>query len=293
MKTLLLIDASALIHRFFYALPPLTTPKGEPINAIYGLSNVLMKIFRQQKPDHIAAAFDRPEPTFRDEIFKEYKIQRPKPADELIDQIVRMREVFEIFNVQIFEKVGFEADDVIGTLADKFRKEDVKIIILSGDNDLLQLVDDKNNIEVHITRSGISDAKKYNEAAVKEKYDLEPGQLMDYKGLVGDASDNIPGLAGVGPKTATPLLKEFKDVEGVFDNLSIVPEKTSKKFAGHKDNALLYKKLATIRHDVPLEPGALENLKAKSLETEKLKKYFTELGFNSLVNRLEDGSRGN
>lgn len=287
MSALLLIDASALIHRFFYALPPLTTPKDDPIGAIYGLCVTLLKIFREQNPDHIAAAFDRPEPTFRDEIFKEYKIQRPKAADELVNQIIRMREVFELFGIPILEKTGFEADDIIGTLVEKFRgAKDLKIIVLSGDNDMLQLVDDKNNVVAQIIRSGLADAKIYDEAAVKEKYGLMPEQLPDYKALVGDASDNIPGVTGVGPKTATPLLQEYKTVEELYENLSLVPEKTVKKFKGQKENALLYKKIAAIRRDVPLEIKLLEDLKTRRLDKKKLIKYFQELGFKSLVERL-------
>src|SRR3989344_3816335 len=143
MKTLLLIDANALIHRFFHALPPLTTPTGQPFQAIYGLCGILLKIFKEQRPDYAAAAFDRQEPTFRDEIFKEYKMHRPPTADDLVPQIIRAREVFEAFGVKSFDVPGFEADDIIGTLAEQFRTEpDLKIVILSGDNDLLQLVVD-------------------------------------------------------------------------------------------------------------------------------------------------------
>lgn len=294
-NVLLLIDGNALIHRFFHALPPLTTPKGEPIGAIYGLANILLKILRdpstsswQGKLTYIAACLDRPEPTFRDELFREYKTQRPATADELVGQIIRMREVFEMFGISVFEKPSFEADDLIGTLAERFRKERVRVVALSGDNDLLQLVDDKNDIAVQIIKSGLAEAKVYDEAAVKEKYGLSPDQLADYKGLVGDASDNIPGLKGVGPKTAVPLLREFGSIEGIYENEGLILEKNFKKFKGQKDAALLFKKIATVRRDVPIGEISLKDLEVKPLNKEELAKYFRELGSQSLVNRLNE-----
>lgn len=285
-NVLLLIDASALIHRFFYALPPLTTPKNEPIGAIFGLANVMLKIIREQTPQYIAACFDRPEPTFRDELFKEYKIQRPKPTDELISQIQKMRSMFEAFDIPVVEKAGFEADDIIGTLAEKFKNADVTTRVLTGDNDLLQLVDDKNNIEVQIIRKGLADAKIYNESEVEKRFGVKPTQLVDYKGIVGDASDNIPGIKGVGPKTLVPLLKKFKNIEGIYENLQSIPEKIRKKLEGQKENALFYRKIVTIRKDVPIDVS-LQDLKLGKLNKEKLIKYFNELGFKSLVQRLQ------
>ena len=288
MKTLLLIDTHALIHRFFHALPPLTTPDGQPIGAIYGICGVLIKIFKEQKPDYIAACFDTPEITFREEQFKEYKAHRPPAPNELISQIKRAPEVFDFFGIRKFAKPGFEADDLIGTLAEKFKNHselaEGKIVIVSGDLDLLQLVDD-DKVLAQISKTGITETVIYDEKAVEERYGLKPNQLNDLKGFLGDQSDNIPGVNGIGPKTATPLIKEFGSVEGVYDNLMIIPEKIVKKIKDHQEIALMSKKLATIKRDVPLEVS-LEDLRAKPLDKKALSEYFEKLGFKSLPQRL-------
>ncbi len=274
-----------MIHRFFHAMPPLTTPKGEPIGAIYGLSQVLLRIFREIKPDYIAGCFDRPEPTFRDEIFKEYKAQRPQAEDALVFQIIKTRELFKQFNVKTVELPGYEADDLIGTLAEKFKTEsDLQIIIFSGDLDNLQLVDGKTVVVDFLLR-GITEVMRYDEAAVVAKYGLSPKQLPDFKAFVGDASDNIPGVKGVGPKTAAPLIKEFGTAEEVYNSLAIIPEKTVKKIADQKDTALMSKKLATIVRDAPVDLK-FDDVKVRPFDIVALKKYFGELGFESLVRRL-------
>lgn len=283
----MLIDASALIHRFFHALPPFTTPKGEPSGALYGLSGTLLKILKEQTPDYIVAAFDRPEKTFREEEFKEYKIHRPPTDPGLVSQIVRMYEVFRLFGVRIVEKAGFEADDLIGSLVEKFKKEkDLRIIVMSGDLDILQLVEGEKVVG-QMFKTGITETVIYDEKAVEERFGVSPAQLPDYKGFVGDTSDNIPGVKGVGPKTAAPLIKEFGSLEEIFENLMIIPEKVAKKFSGQKEIALLSKKLATIRRDAPLDVKSIEELKAKPLDKEKLRSYFQNMGFKSLLERLE------
>jgi len=287
MKTLLLIDSNALIHRFFHALPPFTAPDGQPTNALYGVAGVLLKIFKEQQPDYIAAAFDRPEKTFREEEFKEYKIQRPPTATELVGQIIKAHDVFSWFGIKTLEIPKFEADDIIATLTEKFRKEpDLKIIILSGDLDNLQLVED-DKVVVQFIKTGVTETVIYNEKAVGERYGLKPAQLVDYKGLVGDVSDNIPGAKGVGPKTATPLLKEFGTVEEIFDNISIINKAAAKKLEGQKEIALLSKKLATMRRDAPIEIKNLDEIQSKPLDKNILSEEFTKLGFKSLVERLE------
>jgi len=288
MKTLLLIDSNGLIHRFFHALPPLTTPNGEPSGAIYGLSAVLLKIFREQKPDFAAAAFDRPEMTFREQEFKEYKIHRPPTANELISQLKEAHNVFSKFGIKFFEAPGFEADDVIGTLVEKFKNEpNLKIVILSGDLDTLQLVNDEK-IVVQFLKKGVSDSVIYDEKTIFERYGLKPSNLTDYKGLVGDPSDNIPGIKGIGEKTALSLLKEFKSIEEVFDSLSIIPEKVSKKLSGQKEQALFSKKLATIRRDAPIEIKTLDELGLEQLDKKALAEYFQNFGFKSLIERIQD-----
>lgn len=287
MKTLLLIDSNALIHRFYHALPMFTGPNGQPTNALYGLAGVLLKILREQNPSYIAAAFDRPEKTFRAEEYKEYKIHRPPTAKELVSQIISAHDVFDWFGIKTFEVPSFEADDVIATLTEKFRKEpDLKIVILSGDLDNLQLVEGEK-VVVQFLKTGITETTIYDESAVTKKYGLKPSQLPDYKGLVGDVSDNIPGVQGVGPKTASTLLKEFGTLEEVFDSLAIITNKTAaKKLEGQKEIALLSKKLALMRKDVPLSVE-LENLKSKPIDEDSLKSEFQKLGFKTLVERLE------
>ncbi len=285
-KKLLLIDANSLIHRFFHALPPLTTPKGEPIGAIYGLAQVCLKILRELRPTHIAAAFDRPEPTFRDEMFKAYKAQRPPTANELIGQLQQAHDLFDKFKIKTFELPGFEADDIIATLAEKFRGEpDVTVSIFSGDRDSLQLVQD-DKVVVEFLIKGITETVRFNEAAVKEKFGLSPSQLNDYKAFIGDVSDNIPGVKGVGPKTALPLILEFKTAEEVFENLAIIPEKISKKLEGQKDIALLSKKLSILDRHAPIYFDSVDDLIWAPINMAELKTYFAELGFMSLVGRL-------
>ncbi len=300
MKTLLLIDANALIHRAFHALPPLTTPAGEPIGAVYGLATVMLKIFREKKPDFIAAAFDRPEATFRKEKYEQYKIHRPKAPDELVFQLKKSRELMEKFGVAVFEAPGFEADDLIGSLAEKFKEEkeepDLKILIFTGDLDALQLVVN-GKVAVETLKKGVGETKIYDEEAVRERYGVPPERLIDFKGLVGDPSDNIPGVPQVGPKTAAALLGRFGTLEGVYANLENLRQGTKKeralfdKLSGHREQAFLSKELATIRRDAPAA-AKLSDLKTPPLPKEKLAGYFGALGFRSLVARLNEGQKG-
>ena len=267
MKKLLLIDSHALIHRMFHAMAPLTTAQNEPIGAVYGLAGLVLKIMTETiKPDYVAACFDRPEPTFRKDSFDGYKAQRPPAHPELIPQFNKCREMFEKFKIKIYELPGFEADDLIGTLATRLKDTpELQIIVLSGDRDLLQLVED-DKVVCHMLQPSGGDTTYYNEAKVMEKYGLKPKQIIDLKGLIGDTSDNFPGLKGVGEKTATPLLQEFGTIEGVYDNLVIVPEKTAKKFEGQLETALKYKKLATLECNAPLFLDSIEDVRAIPLD---------------------------
>lgn len=286
MKKLLLIDANSLIHRCFHALPPLTSLKGEPINAVYGLSSILLKVLREHNPDYMVAAFDRPEPTFRDSMYKEYKAHRPPTADTLIPQLIKAHEVFEKFGIKVIEKAGFEADDIIGTLAEIFKKEnDLPVIIFSGDKDNLQCIDDKR-VFVELLKTGVSKTVLYDEALFIQEYNFSPKQLIDYKALIGDASDNIPGVKGIGPKGATDLIKEYGSIEKIYEEVGLIPQKKlQEKLEQNQENAFLSKKLATIKIDVPLNVG-LEDLKREQFNKEELSRYFGELGFKSLVERL-------
>ena len=281
MKTLLLIDAHALIHRSFHAIPPLTTPSGEPIGAIYGLTRALMKTMREHEPDYVAAAFDRPEPTFRKEMFDGYKAQRPKAPDELVSQLIKARELFAKLNIPCFELAGYEGDDIIGTLATKFgNDEDLTITILTGDMDTLQLVKNKH-VVVRAPKKGISETITYDADAVRERYGLNPEQMTDYKGLVGDPSDNIPGIPGVGPKTALEALKEFGTIENLYTSMTET-HKLAKKFLPYKKDAFFSKELSTIHKETPITVS-LDDLVYKKPDDVVLSEYFLSLGFDSMA----------
>jgi DNA polymerase-1 len=286
MKTLLLIDANSLIHRCFHALPPLTGPNNQPSGSLYGLASVLLKILREQHPEFITAFFDRPEPTFRKEIFEEYKIQRPKAPGELVSQIIEAHQLFEAFKIKTFEVPRFEADDLIATAVENFKKTpDLRIVILTGDLDSLQLVED-DRVVAETFKKGISDTIIYNEEAVKQRYQgLTPSQISDFKGLVGDPSDNIPGAPGIGPKTAIPILKEYKNLENYLENGQL--DKNYLKITKFKEQALLSKSLAQLKCDAPFDIGDLSGLKYGSLPKENLVSYFEKLGFKSLISRIQ------
>lgn len=285
MKTLLLIDANALIHRAFHALPPFKSSDGKPVQALYGLSSILLKLWREEKPDYAAAFFDLPRPTFRETEYREYKAQRPAAPDELVSQIIEAHNLFGKFGVKTFELAGFEADDLIGTFAERFKREaDLRVVILTGDMDTLQLVDG-DRVVVKAFRTGVSDTAVYDAAAVKNRFGIEPGQLIDYKALVGDQSDNIPGVAGVGPKTASSLLQKYGSLEEIYRHLDQEP-KIAKKFAAAEKDAGLFKKLVAIKRDVPVNMPEIKELAAGGY-SQQLRDYFSKLGFRSLIERLE------
>lgn len=283
-KILLLIDANSLIHRCFHALPPFTDPENNPVGAIYGISNILLKIINDKKPDYAAALFDRPEPTFRKEMFDEYKAHRPKAPNELISQIIEAHKLFDIFSIKTLELPGYEADDLIGTLADKFKKESsLNVLILTGDLDSLQLIEDKK-IAVETFKRGISDTIIYDEQKVFERFGVKPNQLIDYKALVGDQSDNIPGVSGIGPKTASEIIRKYNNLDSFFKNG--LKEKNYEKIFSSKDIALLSKKLVTINTHAPIDV-VLEELEC-SPNKNIITSYFEEKGFSSLIKRISD-----
>ncbi|MBI2591793.1 MAG: hypothetical protein HYW34_03910, partial [Candidatus Brennerbacteria bacterium] len=281
--TLLLIDANALIHRSFHALPPLTNHNGKAVGALYGLASALLKVIRDEPPDYAAALFDRPEPTFRKKIFKEYKAHRPAAPDDLIAQIIEAHNLFQEFGIKIFEQPGLEADDLIGIFSEKFKNEpDIKIVILTGDLDTLQLVEG-DKVVVKTLRKGVSDTVIYNEGAVKERYDLLPNQLVDYKSLVGDQSDNIPGVPGIGPKTASRLINQFGGLDDIFKKAE---NKLLEKLLAYKEQVILAKKLAAIERQGDIN-AELDDLIYTKPRLEKLREYFSQLGFQSLAARAE------
>jgi DNA polymerase-1 len=286
MKTLLLIDANSIIHRSFHALPPFTTPEGKPSGALYGIASILVKLWREEKPEYVAALFDRPEPTFRDKKYAAYKAQRPPAADELIAQIIEARHLFEAFGVATFEKPGYEADDLIATLAERFKKEkDLRVVILTGDRDTLQLVEG-DRVVVRTFNKGVSDTTIYDEKAVVEKYGLTPLQIVDYKALVGDPSDNIKGVPGIGPKTATETLQKFGSVKNIYANLSTDP-KLEKRFGPYAKEAELSEELVTLDRHAPIDMPTLETLRTSPEEPPTVKTYFQTMGFVTLLKRLD------
>jgi DNA polymerase-1 len=282
---LLLFDGNALVHRAFHALPPLTQPKtGELVNAVYGFASTLLKVFADFKPTHWAVAFDRPTPTFRHEMFEEYKAQRPATPEELKSQIKRVHQLVEAFHIPVFEIDGFEADDVLGTLSKQADEQGVETIIVTGDNDMLQAV--LPRVKTLAPRRAFTDTILYDEEAVEQKYGIKPEQLTDLKALVGDASDNIPGLPGVGEKTAAKLLQQYGSLEGIYDHIEdITPSKLQTTLREHRAQAFQSKKLSTIVKDVPIKLD-LKTCQVSHYDRNEVARLFQELEFSHLLPRL-------
>lgn len=296
-KCLLIIDSNSIIHRAYHALPRLTTKKGELVNAVYGFLLVFLKAIKDFQPDYIVACFDFPAPTFRHEKYKEYKAKRPKVPEELYQQIPKVKEVLEAFNVPIFEKERFEADDIIGTISRLAPKKrvlpEIETIILSGDSDVLQLVNSQT--KAYVLRKGVKDIVLYDENLVKEKFQgLTPEQILDFKALRGDASDNIPGVTGIGEKTALSLLLKFESLENIYQELEENSEKAKNLkpklkeiLLKYKEQAFLSKTLAQINKNTPLD-FSLEKCRWSKYSKEKATKILKDLEFNSLIVRLPE-----
>lgn len=288
-KKIVLLDGNAIIHRSFHALPPFTTKKGELVNAVYGFSSTLLAVIDKFKPEYIVATFDLKGPTFRAEQFDGYKAKRVKAPDELYNQIERVKEIVKTFNIPIYEKEGYEADDMIGTIAKKIATDEkgIESIIVTGDLDTLQLVDDVTS--VYTMSRGLSKAVLYDKEAVMARFGgLEPMQLKDYKGLRGDASDNIPGVKGIGEKGAINLLKEYQNLEGVYENINNIKGSLRDKLEKDKMMAFTSRDLGTIMINVPFE-FKLEECHTHDFDRQKLINLFKELGFFSLIKRLQKG----
>lgn len=280
---LLILDANALIHRAYHALPPLTNPRGEPVGALYGLCLTLLNVLKTFKPTHVVAAFDRPGKTFRHVQFSAYKAQRAKTPEELVTQIVRAKDILQTFAIPALDAKGYEADDVIGTITARAAAQGLESIIVTGDQDALQLVDDLT--KVHLLRRGMKDTVTMGPHEVQERYGLAAGQLIDYKALRGDPSDNIPGVRGVGEKTATELLQTYKTLAGVYAHLKNIPEATRKKLEAGKQDAMMSRTLVTIARKVPLRAG-VEGFRRAPYNRARVIALFQELGFASLLPRL-------
>lgn len=286
----LLVDGNAIIHRSFHALPPLTAPDGTMVNAVYGFATALMKALKDIKPTHVAVAFDKKGPTFRDELYEQYKATRVQAAQELYDQIPLAHELVAAFGFPVVEANGVEADDVIGTLSHRLAKEKAHVVILTGDMDSMQLVSDR--VSVYTLRKGINDTVTYTPKEVQARYGFGPEYIIDYKALRGDPSDNIPGVKGVGEKTATDLILRFGNIENLYRILEHTPEKAKAisekmklKLVQEKENAYLSKKLATIKLDVAI-PLALESAAVHSADAKKLHELYVRWGFKSLVAKI-------
>lgn len=293
-KRLVIIDANSVIYRAFHALPPLSTKKGELVNAVYGFLLVLLKIIKEFHPEFIVACFDTAAPTFRHIQFKEYKAQRPPVPEGLLKQIPKIKEALNYFNIVICSKEGFEADDLIGTISKKFSEgydNLSEIIILSGDSDMLQLVGKK--VKVCLIRTGVKDLALYDREKVKEKYQgLTPEQIKDFKSLKGDSADNIPGVAGIGEKTAIELLLQFGDISHLYESIGKktseavnLKQRTKDLLLKNKEKAFLSRELAEIKIDSPVEIN-LDELVWKFFDKKILAEFLKELGFNSLISRI-------
>ncbi|MFA6273217.1 MAG: DNA polymerase [Candidatus Paceibacterota bacterium] len=301
-KRLVLLDAHAIIHRAYHALPDFATSKGEPTGGLYGVSTMLMKLIADLKPDYLVAAYDLPGPTRRHIAYEGYKAKRPKAEGNLISQLKRSREIFTAFNIPIYDCPGFEADDILGTIVEQVKSQKskvesggVEIIIASGDMDTLQLVSG-DEVKVFTLRKGISDTIMYNEKKVFERFGFGPKLLPDYKGLAGDQSDNIIGVSGIGEKTATNLIVNFGTIEEIYEKLA--KDKNQFEQAGVKlriiellkkneEEALFSKTLATIRTDAPIDFKLPEQSWREAVDLEKVKKIFSELEFRTLGARFE------
>ena len=283
METLLLIDGNAIMHRAFHALPPLTSKDGTPTNVIYGFISMTYKVITDFKPDYVAAAFDTPEPTFRNKMYKEYQANRPKAEDSFIKQIPLVKEALDKANVFRVEKPGYEADDVIGTITKIFNNAKVRVIILTGDKDIMQLVNENTYLIPPLV--ALSNTKIYDTTEVERRLDVSPSQIPDFKALSGDPSDNYPGAQGIGPKTASSLLSQFHTLEEIYNNIdALKSEKIKNTLAAEKENVLMSKKLATIKCDVDITVD-INQLKFKGF-SQDLKEFLEKYQINSLVKRL-------
>ncbi|MCA1056940.1 DNA polymerase I [Rossellomorea aquimaris] len=288
-KKLVLIDGNSIAYRAFFALPLLNNDKGVHTNAVYGFTTMLQKVLEDENPTHILVAFDAGKTTFRHKTYKEYKGGRQKTPSELSEQFPYIRELLDAYGIKRYEKENYEADDIIGTLSLQAEQDGYKVKIFSGDKDLTQLSTDKTT--VCITRKGITDLEIYTPQHIKEKWEISPDQIIDMKGLMGDSSDNIPGIPGVGEKTAIKLLKEFGNVETLLESIDKVSgKKLKEKLEENKESAVMSKELATILREAPVDIK-VEELEYDGADVPKLKEVYKDLGFHSLLEKMGETSQ--
>lgn len=286
-KKLVLFDGNAIMHRAYHALPPMNARNGEPINAVYGLISMLLKVIQDIKPTHIVFAFDRSEPTFRKKILESYQSQRPEMEEELSSQFKKAAEVIKALGIPLYDAIGFEADDVIGSIAEKIKGEEIKTLIITGDRDMLQLVDEKAGTLLFMPMKGLSDAKEFGVKETVERMGVPPEQIIDYKALVGDPSDNYKGVPGVGPKTAIGLLEKYKTLDNIYKHLDELPVKLKEKLEVNKDSAYQSQTLAKIVTDVDVKFN-LEDAAHWQLDSERVTKLFEQYGFRTLTRRVKE-----
>ncbi|NLB41309.1 MAG: DNA polymerase I, partial [Clostridiales bacterium] len=280
----MVIDGNSLLHRAFYAIPVLSNKKGVFTNAVYGFMNMFLKVIQDYEPDSLAVAFDRKAPTFRHLAYEDYKGTRQKAPEELVPQFELIREMLQLMGIPIYELDGYEADDILGTVAKSCGNKDNHVLLVTGDKDALQLISDYT--EVLLTKKGISVVQRYDENELAEEYGLTPKQFIDMKGLMGDTSDNIPGVPGIGPKTAIKLLKEYDTLENVLENTENVKgNKLKENLTIYRQHALLSKDLATIYCDVPIDCSILSQ-PLEITTTPELKEFLMDLELNTLIDRL-------
>ncbi|MBU5593655.1 DNA polymerase I [Amphibacillus sp. MSJ-3] len=287
-QKLVLIDGNSILYRAFFALPLLTNDKGVYTNAVFGFTKMLMRVLDEEKPTHILVAFDAGKTTFRHETYKDYKGGRQKTPPELSEQFLLVRELLDASTIVHYELENYEADDIIGTLAKQATESGFDVRVITGDKDMLQLV--SKDVHVHITRKGISEVDVYTPEFLQERLELDPSQIIDMKALMGDSSDNIPGVPGVGEKTSIKLLKQFETLENIYQHLDEVSGKKLKEnLTNYKESAFMSKDLATINQNSPVEVD-LEQVVYQGYDRNQLHSLFKDLGFKSLLDTVGDES---
>ncbi|MCC2686008.1 MAG: polA2, partial [Paenibacillaceae bacterium] len=287
MGKLIIIDGNSIANRAFYALPLLSNSSGLHTNAVLGFTTMLLKLLEEEKPTHFLVAFDAGKVTFRHEGYEEYKGKRAKTPPELSEQFPLIRDLVRSFGIAQYELPGYEADDIIGTMTLKADKEGMEVLVVSGDKDMLQLASD--NVTILITRKGVSEVERFDPQHIQDTYGLVPRQIIDLKGLMGDSSDNIPGIPGVGEKTALKLLHEYGSVEGVLDNTANISGKMKQKIEENADSAKMSKDLATILRDIPCDLG-WDELGYNGYDGPTLAGMFRKLEFKSLLQKMDFSS---
>ncbi len=285
MKDLLLIiDGNAIVHRAYHAIPPLTKGDGVVVNAVYGFFSMLLILLKEQQPEYLAVCFDRSKPTIRQSMYAGYHANRPQMTSELSAQFPLIEELLTTFGVPQFSLDGYEGDDMIGTLATQAVKGGKQVLVVTGDRDMLQLVNP--SVRVLMPIQGITKTVTFTPKDVEEKYGVKPVQFIDYKALIGDQSDGYPGVAGIGPKTASSLLQKYQTFENLYEHVGELPERVGLSLAQDAEQAALAKKLATIVTDAPITLH-IETCTTESLQVSELRDSFEKHEFHSLLKRLD------